>query len=50
MQNDLQNALIKYNKKTWCKSALLGFSVGIALVVISLLAYNKAKNTLILYV
>lgn len=29
---------------------LLGFSVGIALVVISLLAYNKAKNTLILYV
>ena len=33
MQNDLQNALIKYNKKTWCKSALLGFSVGLAVIV-----------------
>ena len=25
--------LIKYNKKTWCKSALLGFFVGIAVIV-----------------
>ena len=26
-------ALIKYNKKTWCKSALLGFFVGLAVIV-----------------
>lgn len=32
-QNDLQIALIKYNKKTWCKSALLGFFVGLAIIV-----------------
>lgn len=31
--NDLQIALIKYNKKTWCKSAVLGFFVGLAVIV-----------------
>ena len=29
----MQIALIKYNKKTWCKSAVLGFFVGIAVIV-----------------
>lgn len=33
MQEDLQKALISYNKKTWCKSALLGFFVGLAVIV-----------------
>ena len=30
---ELEVALIKYNKKTWCKSALLGFFVGLAVIV-----------------
>ena len=33
MQEDLQKALIAYNKKTWYKSALLGFFVGLAVIV-----------------
>lgn len=33
MQQSLEIALIKYNKKTWCKSALLGFFVGLAVIV-----------------
>lgn len=33
MQESLEIALIKYNKKTWCKSALLGFFVGLAVIV-----------------
>ncbi|MBQ8885634.1 MAG: DUF368 domain-containing protein [Clostridia bacterium] len=33
MENDLELALIQYNKKTWCKSALLGFFVGLAVIV-----------------
>ncbi len=32
-EKDLQIALIKYNKKTWCKSALLGFFIGLAVIV-----------------
>lgn len=32
-QSDLQIALIKYNKKTWTKSAVLGFFVGLAVIV-----------------
>ena len=32
-QESLEVALIKYNKKTWCKSALLGFFVGLAVIV-----------------
>lgn len=32
-QQDLQKALIAYNKKTWSKSALLGFFVGLAVIV-----------------
>ena len=32
-QENLEIALIKYNKKTWCKSALLGFFVGLAVFV-----------------
>ena len=32
-KDSLQIALIKYNKKTWCKSALLGFFVGLAIIV-----------------
>ena len=32
-RNDLEIALIKYNKKTWCKSAVLGFFVGLAVIV-----------------
>ena len=34
MPNDsLEIALIKYNKKTWCKSALLGVFIGLAVIV-----------------
>ncbi len=34
MHNEsLEIALIKYNKKTWCKSALLGFFIGLAIIV-----------------
>ena len=34
MQKDsLEIALIKYNKKTWSKSALLGFFIGLAVIV-----------------
>ena len=33
MSNELEIALIKYNKKTWCKSALLGFFIGLAVIV-----------------
>lgn len=33
MQDSLEIALIKYNKKTWCKSALLGFFIGLAIIV-----------------
>lgn len=29
----LEIALIQYNKKTWCKSALLGFFIGLAVIV-----------------
>ena len=29
----MQMALIRYNKKTWCKSAVLGFFVGLAVIV-----------------
>ena len=32
-QESLEVALIKYNKKTWCKSALLGFFIGLAVIV-----------------
>ena len=32
-QNDMEIALIKYNKKTWCKSGLLGFFIGLAVIV-----------------
>ena len=32
-QDSLEVALIKYNKKTWCKSALLGFFIGLAVIV-----------------
>ncbi len=32
-QESMQIALIKYNKKTWSKSALLGFFVGLAVIV-----------------
>ncbi len=32
-EKSLEIALIKYNKKTWCKSALLGFFVGLAVIV-----------------
>ena len=32
-EQDLSLALIQYNKKTWCKSALLGFFVGLAVIV-----------------
>lgn len=33
MNEDLELALIKYNKKTWCKSAVLGFFIGLAIIV-----------------
>lgn len=29
----MEIALIKYNKKTWCKSAVLGFFIGLAVIV-----------------
>lgn len=32
-RENLEIALIKYNKKTWCKSALLGFFIGLAVIV-----------------
>lgn len=32
-RKDLEIALIKYNKKTWCKSAILGFFIGLAVIV-----------------
>lgn len=32
-QDSLEVALIKYNKKTWSKSALLGFFIGLAVIV-----------------
>ena len=32
-EENLQIALIKYNKKTWCKSGLLGFLIGLAIIV-----------------
>ena len=32
-QDSLEIALIKYNKKTWCKSGLLGFFIGLAVIV-----------------
>ena len=32
-QESMEIALIKYNKKTWSKSALLGFFVGLAVIV-----------------
>ena len=32
-QESLEIALIKYNRKTWCKSALLGFFIGLAVIV-----------------
>ena len=32
-QESLEIALIKYNKKTWCKSGLLGFFIGLAVIV-----------------
>lgn len=32
-EESLEIALIKYNKKTWCKSALLGFFIGLAVIV-----------------
>ena len=32
-KESLEIALAKYNKKTWCKSALLGFLIGMAIIV-----------------
>ncbi len=32
-KDSLEIALIKYNKKTWCKSGLLGFFIGLAVIV-----------------
>lgn len=32
-QESMEIALIKYNKKTWCKSALLGLFIGLAVIV-----------------
>lgn len=32
-EKSLEIALIQYNKKTWCKSALLGFFIGLAVIV-----------------
>ena len=32
-KESLEVALIKYNKKSWCKSALLGFFIGLAVIV-----------------
>ncbi len=33
MQRDMEIELIKYNKKTWCKSGILGFFIGLAVIV-----------------
>ena len=30
----MEIALIAYTKKTWCKSALLGFFIGLALILL----------------
>ena len=32
-KENLEIALVKYNKKTWCKSAVLGFFIGLAVIV-----------------
>lgn len=32
-RDDLEIALIKYNKKSWCKSVVLGFFIGLAVIV-----------------
>ncbi len=32
-RREMEIALVKYNKKTWCKSALLGFFIGLAVIV-----------------
>lgn len=32
-KESLEIALIKYNKKSWCKSAVLGFFIGLAVIV-----------------
>lgn len=32
-KENLEIALIRYNKKTWCKSAVLGFFIGLAVIV-----------------
>jgi len=32
-EKNLEIALIKYNKKTWCKSGLLGVIIGLAIIV-----------------
>ncbi len=32
-QESIEIALIKYNKKSWCKSAVLGFFIGLAVIV-----------------
>ena len=33
MADSMEMAFIQYNKKTWCKSALLGFFIGLAVIV-----------------
>lgn len=33
MKESMEIALIKYNKKTWCKSTVLGFFIGLAVIV-----------------
>ncbi len=32
-EKSLEIALLRYNKKTWCKSAILGFFIGLAVIV-----------------
>ncbi len=32
-EQNLEVALVKYNRKTWCKSGLLGFFIGLAVIV-----------------
>ena len=32
-QESMEIALLKYNKKTWSKSALLGFIIGLAVII-----------------
>lgn len=32
-RESMEIALIRYNKKTWCKSAILGFFIGLAVIV-----------------